>query len=155
MPLNRVRGHAFDALVVHSDARPERLCFRREKSRPGVRERRARLGVLILLVLLLVHAQCVQAAAEVLPAVIQSWHDPDTDDGNNITPLIAGDIDEPGGRPNFASLGLSGNLKPSHMLGSDQIPVSRTESREPHPPPCLERIASPYSPSSCRAPLRS
>src|SRR3989442_3270857 len=85
-------------------------------------KRRLRPGVLILLVLLFVQGQYVQATGEVLWAVISSWDDSRTDDDYSITPPSAVDIDQARGRPIPTRLGLHGRLKPSDMPGSDQSP---------------------------------
>src|SRR2546426_1075812 len=95
LALNRIFGSSSDAGTL---ARPQ----------AGLR-----LGVLILPVLLLLLAKYGQATVEVLwVAVIPSWEDPDTDDGGNITPLSAGDIDQAAGRPLLIPFGVSGSLEP-------------------------------------------
>ena len=99
--------------VDHADGRRGRLGVPRKAPSIAcqVQEKRARLGVLIRLVFLLVQAQCIQAVAEILPAVILSWDNPDTD---NITPYCAGDIDQAGGCPCVIYLDPSATLKLPH-----------------------------------------
>ena len=104
MPLNRIPGQ-FSAADTHT---------------PG--QRPARLGVLILLVLLLIWAQYGQASVGVFRAAIPSWDDPDTDDPNNIPPPSAGDIDHASDRSCLTRASLTGSLKLSDTLGSDQSP---------------------------------
>src|SRR5436309_14344804 len=73
-----------------------------------------------MLVLLLIGAQFVQATAEVLWAVTPSWEDPDTDHGDNITPLSARYIDQASGRSGLTRLGRSRSAKPLDVLVSDR-----------------------------------
>jgi len=105
-------------------------------------QRRVRPSVLILLVLLLIRAQYAQATDEVVSvAVIPAWDDSDTGDGDNISPLNAGDIDQPGGRPILTRLGLNGSIKPSHMQGFEQS-RSLSDVITRAPPDCSSRMHS-------------
>src|SRR5438552_12284649 len=79
---------------VHSVRDAAQLHMTGVESPPGVRKRRVSLAVAVMIVVLLVQAQLVQATAEVVWTVIASWDEPDTDDSNNIAPLGPGDIDQ-------------------------------------------------------------
>ena len=82
--------------------------------------RRAHLGLLILLVLLLVQAVDGQASAEVLWAVGPFLDVLDTDDGDHGTPPNAGSVDQRAGRPVLLPPGGSLSTKPSDIVISDQ-----------------------------------
>ena len=84
-------------------------------SRAARAKRRLRLRTLIMLALLLFQAPCgVQPTADVLYAVIPSWDDPDTDDGNSVTPLNAADMDKACGHTTLPSPSPRGSRRSSH-----------------------------------------
>ena len=120
------------------------------KARPGACRT---CFVLILLVLLLIQAQFSQAAADVVWAVIPSWDDPDTDDGN--TPVNGGS-DQAAGLPTPTRPWPSGSLTPSDVVVSDhRSSFSDPIARAPPATSAAGCIASMCSPSSSRAPDRS
>ena len=125
---------------AHSVRKAALLYMTGVESRPGVLKRRVRPAVVIMLVLL--RAQFVQATEEVLWAVTPSWEDPDTDHVDNITPLSARYIDQASGRLGLTRLGRSRNAKPSDVLVSDRrLQSSELTSRAP--PATLSRMHSP------------
>lgn len=83
-------------------------------------QRRVRRSVLILLVFLLTQAH----TSKPLPRFCRDpdMGRPDTDDGDNITRLSAGDINRPGFRAVLTRLGLSGSFKSPAVSSSDRSP---------------------------------
>jgi len=84
---------------------------------------RWRLRPLIILAFLLFQALCVQPTADVLYAVIPSWGDPDTEDGDSITPLSAADVDKARGHTILPSPSPRGGCGSSDIRCRDQNPT--------------------------------
>jgi Chaperone of endosialidase len=107
-----------------------------------------RPGILVLLVLLLIQAQCSQSTANVLYAVIPSWDDPDTDDGDSITPLSTADVGKVHGHIALHRPIRHGSRRSSDNLCRDQSPTfSDVIARAP--PVASFHTSSLYVRSSC------
>ena len=85
-------------------------------------KRRFRLRTLIILALLLFQALCVQPTADVVYAVIPSWDDPDTEDGDCI-PLSAAEMDKACGHITLPSPSSRGSCRSSAIRCRDQNPA--------------------------------
>jgi len=97
--------------------------FGSSKAATQTAKRRFRLRTLIILALLLFQALCVQPTADVLYAVIPSWDDPDTDDGDSMTPVSAADMDKARRHIIFPRPSARGRCRPSNILCRDQNPT--------------------------------
>jgi len=86
-------------------------------------KKRWRLRPLIILAFLLFQALGVQPTADVLYAVVPSWDDPDTEDGDSITPLGAADIDKARGHTTLPSPSPRGSCRVSDIPFRDQNPT--------------------------------
>ena len=109
-------------------------------------KRRWRLRPLIILAFLLFQALCVQPIPDVLYAVIPSWDDPDTEDGDSITPLSAANIDKARGHTTLPSPRLRGGCGSSDILCRDQ---NSTFSNVTARAPPVAHTSSLYVRSSC------
>jgi len=95
-------------------------------------KRRSRLRTLIILALLLFQALCVQPTADDLYAAIPSWDDPDTEDGDSITPVSAADMDKARGLTNLPRPSPRGSGGSSDIPCRDQNPAfSDVSARAP------------------------
>ena len=109
-------------------------------------KRRWRLRPLIILAFLFFQALCVQATPDVLYAVIPSWDDPDTEDGDSITPLSVANIDKARGHASLSSPSPRSSCRSSDIPCRDQNPVlSDVAARAPP----VAHTSSLYVRSSC------
>ena len=110
------------------------------------KRRRWRLRPLIILAFLLFQALCSQPTPDVLYAVIPSWDDPDTEDGDSITPLSAANIDKARGHSTLPSPSPRGGCGSSDILCRDQ---NSTFSDVTARAPPVAHTSSRYVRSSC------
>ena len=107
---------------------------------------RWRVRPLIILAFLLFQALCSQPTPDVLYAVIPSWDDPDTEDGDSITPLSAADVDKARGHTILPSPSPRGGCGSSDIVCRDQ---NSTFSDVTARAPPVAHTSSLYVRSSC------